>query len=92
MDAAVVVDATYSALMLVLYLSLPAVITSATVGLLTAVAQAVTQIQDQGVSLALKVIAVLLVLAASSKWMAVQMYHMADHLFTSVGMGGANVH
>lgn len=91
MNTAIAVDATYNALMLVLYLSLPAVITSAAVGLITAMAQAVTQIQDQGVSLALKVIAVLLVLAASSKWMAVQMYHAADHLFTSVGLGGANV-
>ena len=91
MDAGMVVDVTYSALMLVLYLSLPAVLTSAAVGLITAMAQAVTQIQDQGVSMALKLIAVLLVLAMSSKWIAVEIYHAADHLFTSVGMGGANV-
>ena len=41
LDTATVVDATYRALMLVLILSLPVVITSAVVGLLTAMAQAV---------------------------------------------------
>jgi len=90
MDTAIVVDTTYRALMLVLVLSLPAVLASAAVGLVTAIAQAVTQIQDQGVSQALKLIAVLLVLALSSKWIATELYHSADHLFESVGMGGAD--
>lgn len=92
MDTAVVVDASYRALMLVLILSLPAVITAGAVGLLTAVAQAVTQIQDQGIAQALKLIAVLIALALSSKWTAIQLYHAADHLLTSIGMGGANVY
>jgi type III secretion protein S len=92
MDTGAVVDASYHALMLVLLLSLPAVLTSAAVGLAAAIAQAVTQIQDQGVSLALKLIAVLLVLALSSKWIATELYHTADQLFASVGLGGADVH
>jgi len=90
MDPAIFVDASYRTLMLVFWLSLPAVLTSATVGLVTAIAQAVTQIQDQGVALALKLIAVLLVMAMSSRWIATQVYHTADQLFTSVGMGGAD--
>jgi type III secretion protein S len=53
MDAAVVIDASYRMLIMVLLLSLPAVITAGVVGLLTAVAQAVTQIQDQGIAQAL---------------------------------------
>lgn len=92
MDAAVVIDASYRALMLVLYLSLPAVITAGAVGLLVAVAQAVTQIQDQGISQALKLIAVLIALALSSKWMAVEIYHATDHLLDSIGMEGADVY
>jgi type III secretion protein S len=91
MNTATIVDASYRALMLVLLLSLPSVIASATVGLLSAVAQAVTQIQDQGVSQAVKLIAVLLVLAVSLKWMATELYHAADQLFASVGFGGADV-
>jgi type III secretion protein S len=90
MDAAVVIDASYRALMVVLLLSLPAVITAGVVGLLTAVAQAVTQIQDQGISQALKLIAVLIALLLSSKWIATEIYHTADQLLESVGMGGAD--
>ena len=77
--------------MLVLLLSLPAVLTSAAVGLAVAIAQAVTQIQDQGVAQALKLIAVLAVLALSSKWIATELYHSADQLLASVGLGGADV-
>ena len=92
MDSAVVVDACYRALTLVLLLSLPAVLTSAIVGLGTAIVQAVTQIQDQGVSQAVKLIAVFVVMALTSKWIATELYQTADQLFTSVGLGGADVH
>lgn len=92
MNSAAVIDASYRALMLVFLLSLPAVLTAALVGLATAVVQAVTQIQDQGLGQALKLLAVLGVLALASRWMATQMYHNADVLFTSVGMAGADVH
>jgi type III secretory pathway component EscS len=90
MDSAAAIDASYRVLMLVLLLSLPAVLTSATIGLVTAIAQAVTQIQDQGVAQALKLIGVLVVLALASKWIATQLYHTADLLFASVGLGGAD--
>ena len=54
MDTATVVDVTHRALMLVLFLSLPAAITSAVIGLGVAMAQAVTQIHDQGLAQSLK--------------------------------------
>jgi type III secretion protein S len=92
MNSAALIEASYRALMLVFLLSLPAVLTAALVGLATSIVQAVTQIQDQGMGLALKLLAVLGVLALSSKWIATQMYHNADLLFTSVGMVGADVH
>jgi type III secretion protein S len=90
MDAAVVIDVSYRSLMLVLLLSLPAVVTAGVVGLLTAIAQAVTQIQDQGIAQALKLIAVLIAILLSSKWVATEIYHAADQMLTSVGMGGAD--
>jgi type III secretion protein S len=89
MESAAVIDASYRALMLVLLLSLPPVAAAGVVGLVVAVAQAVTQIQDQGISLALKLIAVLVVLALCSKWMATSLYHAADQMLASVGMGGS---
>ena len=91
MDTALVVDASYRALMLVLLLSLPAVLTAGIVGLLTAIAQAVTQIQDQGIAQTIKLIAVLIALALASKWISTQLYHFADHLLSGIGMGGASV-
>jgi type III secretion HrpO family protein len=91
MDSAAVIDASYHALMLVLWLSLPAVLTSATIGLLTAIGQAVTQIQDQGIAQALKLIGVLVVLALTSKWIATALYHTADQLLSSVGLRGTHV-
>ncbi len=92
MDTAAVVEASYRALLLVLFLSLPAVITSATVGLLTSIVQAVTQIQDQGLGQALKLILVLIVLVVCGSWMASELYNTADHLLTAVGFGGADAH
>jgi type III secretion protein S len=91
MNTAAVIDASYRALMLVMLLSLPVVLTSAVVALAAGIAQAVTQIQDQGVAQALKLIAVLGVLALSSKWIATELYHSADQLLASVGLGGADV-
>jgi type III secretion protein S len=91
MDSAAIIDASYRALTLVFLLSLPTVLTAGVVGLATAILQAVTQIQDQGLGQALKLIAVLAVLALSSKWMAMQVYQNADRLFASAGMEGADV-
>ena len=91
MDSTVAIDACYRALTLVLLLSLPAVVTSAIVGLGTAIVQAVTQIQDQGLSQAIKLVCVMIVLALSSKWIGTELYHTADQLFSSIGMGGADV-
>jgi type III secretion protein S len=91
MDMTAIIQAGNRALTLVLLLSLPAVLTSALVGLLTGIAQAVTQIQDQSVAQALKLIAVLAALALSWKWIAAEIFHMADQLVASVGLGGAGV-
>jgi type III secretion protein S len=90
MDTASVVEATYRALLLVLFLSLPVVITSAAVGLVTAILQAVTQIQDQGVAQALKLVAVLIVLVICARWMASEVLDTADHLLAGVGIGGTD--
>lgn len=91
-DAGLILHASYRMLMLVLLLSLPAVLASAAVGLGTAIVQAVTQIQDQSVPQALKLIVVMLTLALTSKWTAMQLYHAADQLLASVGMVGVNAH
>jgi type III secretion protein S len=71
------------ALMLVLVVAAPAVVTAAAVGLVVAVIQATTQIQDQSVSQALKLGAVVIVLAASGSWMGAMVYRFGEHLFAN---------
>jgi type III secretion protein S len=58
----------------------PAVVVSAVVGLLVAVVQAATQLQDQSISQALKLGAVLLVLIVSGGWMSTEVWRFADRL------------
>jgi len=91
MDTSVIIEASNRILTLVLLLSLPAVLTAGVVGLLAGIAQAVTQIQDPSVGQALKLIAVLAALALASKWIAGSIFHMADQLLASVGLGGTGV-
>ncbi len=76
----------YQALMLVLMLSLPAVLAAAGVGLLVSVLQAATQINDQAIGQAAKLIVVILVIVATARWTSGQLYHFTDHLFTTIGM------
>ena len=86
MEASTIIDATQRGLMLVLLLSLPAVLTAAAVGLLVAIFQATTQIQDQSIAQALKLVAVILVLLLAAKWMSNGVFNFASELFNALGM------
>jgi type III secretion protein S len=81
MNTSTVVDLTFQGLMLVLWLSLPSVVTAAVVGLIIAVFQATTQIQDQSISQAVKLIAVIIVVIITAKWMSAELYNFAELLF-----------
>jgi type III secretion protein S len=78
-----IVEIAHHALVLVLILSLPAVVTAAVVGLLAGVVQAVTSIQDQSIPQSLKLIAVLAVVLLTSKWMAGQIFAFAEKAMSS---------
>jgi type III secretion protein S len=58
------------ALLLSLILSLPVVVTAGIVGLLVGLIQAVTQLQDQALLMALKLSAVIAVLFVTGGWMS----------------------
>jgi type III secretion protein S len=58
------------ALLLSLILSLPVVITAGIVGLLVGLIQAVTQLQDQALLMALKLSAVIAILFVTGGWMS----------------------
>lgn len=57
------------ALYLTLWLSLPTIVVAAVVGTAVSLLQALTQVQEQTLSFAIKLIAVGLVLALSARWM-----------------------
>jgi type III secretion protein S len=81
MSPVTVIDLSYRALILVLMLSLPAVLTAALVGILIGLLQAVTQVQDQSIGHASKLIAVALVTALAVRWMGGELYQFGESLF-----------
>ena len=81
MTPTTIIDLCYQALILVVMLSLPAVITAALVGLVTGILQAVTQIQDQSISYAVKLIAVSFVTALTARWLSAELYQFGENLY-----------
>jgi flagellar biosynthesis protein FliQ len=72
------------AIKLTLLLSLPLLGVGLVVGLLVAVIQATTQIQEMTLSFVPKIVAVLLALLAVSPWMLGKMTSFASHLIQSI--------
>ena len=72
------------AVKLTLMLSLPLLGTGLVVGLLVAVFQATTQIQEMTLSFVPKIVAVLLALLAASPWMLEKLTSFAGNLMQSI--------
>jgi type III secretion protein S len=81
MPTATLIDYSYQALILVAMLTLPAVVTAATVGLLMGFLQAITQVNDQSISQAAKLLATVVVLLITLRWMGHEMVSFAEQLF-----------
>lgn len=71
---------TQRALWLLVMTAAPAIIVSAVVGLLIAVVQAATQLQDQSLSTSAKLGAVILVLLVAGVWISTEIYRFADDM------------
>ena len=84
MELATLVTYVKQALLLVLWLSLPAVLVASVVGLGVAFLQAVTQIQDQTISFGIKLLAAMLAIALTSVWLGSELLNFADQLFGSI--------
>jgi type III secretion protein S len=68
-------------LYLVLWLSLPPIVVAAVVGILFSLFQALTQIQEQTLSFAVKLLAVIATLLLSAAWMGGEVYNFSVSLF-----------
>lgn len=75
-------DITLEALWLVLLLSAPPVIAASAVGLLVAIVQAATQIQEQTLQFTLKFFAVVITLFITTSLMAGSLYAFGDRIFS----------
>ena len=74
---------TIEALWLVLLLSAPPIIAASIVGLLVAVVQAATQIQEQTLQYTLKFFAIVLTLFVTASLVAGSLYAFGDKIFTN---------
>jgi type III secretion protein S len=72
---------TYRALILILILSGPPIIISMVLGLIVAIFQAATQIQEQTLSFVIKLFAVIFTLIILGPWLGAQMIQFTNAIF-----------
>jgi len=76
---------TSQALLLTLVLSMPPIVVATIVGLVVSLIQAITQIQEQTLSTAVKLISVTLVLLGLSGWLGGELYRYTLRIFALLG-------
>lgn len=77
-----VVQLAYQGMLLILILSAPPILISLFFGILVAIFQAATQIQEQTLSFTIKLVAVTLTLMIMGGWLGAQIMSFALHIFT----------
>lgn len=81
-----VIGIVYKGLYMVLMLSLPAIVIASIVGTVFAVFQALTQIQEQTLSFAVKLIATLGALVLTLRWTGIEILQYTRMLFDMIPM------
>ncbi|MES2480743.1 MAG: type III secretion system export apparatus subunit SctS [Pseudomonadota bacterium] len=81
MESAELVNYLTKALYLTLWLSLPPIVVASVVGTLFALFQALTQIQEQTLSFAVKLIATMATLALTARWVGGEMFNYTLAVF-----------
>jgi type III secretion protein S len=84
MNSAELVGFMTQALYLSLWLSLPPIIVAAVVGTAVSLLQALTQVQEQTLSFAIKLISVGIVLALSARWIGGELYNYMLNILLSL--------
>lgn len=81
MHATQVIQLAYQGLLLILILSAPPILVSMFFGILVAIFQAATQIQEQTLSFTIKLCAVTLTLMFLGSWLGAQIMTFASNIF-----------
>lgn len=84
MNESDVATMTSDALMLVLILSMPPIIVATAVGLIVSLLQALTQIQEQTLSFAVKLICVSVVILLTAHWVGGELYRYTLRIFDGI--------
>lgn len=79
-----VIQLTAQALLLTLILSMPPIIAASAVGLIISLIQALTQIQEQTLPFAFKLIAVIISIFATARWLGLEIYHFSLAIMTKI--------
>lgn len=77
-----VIQLAYQGLLLILILSAPPILVSMFFGIIVAIFQAATQIQEQTLSFTIKLVAVTLTLMFLGGWLGLQIMSFASNIFT----------
>ena len=83
-----VVEITQGALIMTLKLSLPLLGVGLVVGLAISLFQAVTQIQEQTLGFAVKLVAVAITILLSMNWMGAELYNYTLSIFDNIHLVG----
>ncbi|VTU22807.1 Flagellar biosynthetic protein FliQ [Variovorax sp. PBL-H6] len=84
MEVVDIVSHAVRALLLVLWLSLPPIVVASVVGTLFSLVQALTQIQEQTLSFAIKLVAVGLTLFLTARWVGGEIFNYTITLFDAI--------
>ncbi|MCY4178651.1 MAG: type III secretion system export apparatus subunit SctS [Endozoicomonadaceae bacterium] len=81
-----IINLTPHALTLTLILSMPPIIAAAGIGLLVSLIQALTQIQEQTLPFAFKLIAVVISIFITARWMGIEVYNFSLSIMQNIPM------
>jgi type III secretion protein S len=81
LNTATIIHHAGTAILLVLLLSMPPIIVATVVGVLVSLIQALTQIQEQTLPFAIKLVAVVVVMIATAPWLGAQMQEYTLRIF-----------
>ena len=88
MNQAQLLDYAQTCLLLILKLSLIPIVVATVIGILVSLLQALTQIQEQTLGFAVKLIAISITLLAASSWMGGQMLLYTQDIFKNFPLLG----
>jgi type III secretion protein S len=87
-----VIQLAYQGLLLILILSAPPILVSMFFGIIVAIFQAATQIQEQTLSFTIKLVAVTLTLMFLGSWLGVQIMAFANDIFVNFPVWSVSGH